>query len=72
VSDSQGGYRGGSCFAMNPTGDEEYHCWTQEPAIIEAIQGINPDSYIYFGWDANGSCTYVVVTTDSARIPKSL
>lgn len=46
-------------------------CGTSDPVYANLLQSLTPDSYVYFAWDAAGTCTSMVVRTESCLDPKS-
>jgi hypothetical protein len=60
-----------SCSATNADGVWATCATQNQPAISQTISAINGDSYIYFSWDANGTCTQISVTNASYYGPKA-
>jgi hypothetical protein len=50
--------------------DKRINCFTQDPAMIEAIHSIGDYSFITFHWDANFECTFVGTSTQSFYLPE--
>jgi hypothetical protein len=46
-------------------------CFSDSPALVEAVKAIGDFSYITFRWNANGDCTYVGNSTQSIYLPSS-
>jgi hypothetical protein len=64
-------YTGGvsaSCFATNSAGVSR-NCYTNNADMIAAIQSISSESYIYFQWNTDGTCSYVFVENSSRFKP---
>ncbi|WP_163991071.1 hypothetical protein [Pyxidicoccus caerfyrddinensis] len=53
--------------AANVTGS----CGTSDPAYINVLNSMTDDAYVYFAWDAAGTCTTMVVESMSCLDPKS-
>ncbi len=45
-------------------------CGTSDPAFISMMQAMDESAYVYFSWDASGTCTNLVVVNDSCYEPK--
>lgn len=45
-------------------------CGTSDPLYTNLLQSMTPDSYVYFAWDAGGTCTTMVVENESCLDPK--
>ena len=62
---------GGSaqCYARNLAGLSR-SCSTANPTLLEAIHALNGDSYLIFGWNAAGQCTFINVSNTSLTVPK--
>jgi len=45
-------------------------CYTTDPSIFKAAQGITGDSYLSLDFDSSGICTYLLVTRSSIWAPK--
>jgi hypothetical protein len=58
----------GVCEAQNSKGVNVY-CYTTDAPMITAISSVR-DGYLTFTWDANGKCTYVYTSNNSAYAPK--
>ena len=59
-----------SCHATNSAGLSR-SCTTTNAALIEVIRSISPESYIYFVWNTDGTCNYVLVENSSRWKPAS-
>jgi len=60
----------GSCYARNRDGVTR-SCSTTSSTLLANIRSMNGDSYIYFKWDEDGTCTTVTVENGSTTRPKS-
>jgi hypothetical protein len=58
------------CVARNSAGTVS-SCGTSDPAYVNMLQTLNPDSYVYFAWDEAGTCTSLVIENVSCLEPKS-
>ena len=58
------------CYVTNAAGQGRT-CTTTNPALIDVIREIGPESYIYFQWNADGTCNYVLVENSSRFKPGS-
>jgi len=63
------GYAGSSptslyCFAQNSAGTY-CGCGSSDPHLIAVAQSMTSDPYLYFGWDANSTCSWLRVEEDS-------
>ncbi|MCP3143010.1 hypothetical protein [Pyxidicoccus xibeiensis] len=45
-------------------------CGTSDPVYVNMLQAMTSDSYVYFGWDAAGTCTNLIVQNSSCLDPK--
>lgn len=59
-----------SCVARNGAGTVS-SCGTSDPVYVDMLQTLNSDSYVYFAWDAAGTCTSMIVENMSCLEPKS-
>jgi hypothetical protein len=59
-----------SCYATNNLGLSR-SCTTTNTALIEVIRSISSESYIYFQWNTDGTCSYVFVDNGSRWKPAS-
>lgn len=59
-----------SCFATNAAGLART-CTTGNAQLIDVIRHIGPESYIYFQWNTDGTCNYVLVENNSRFKPGS-
>lgn len=59
-----------SCYATSSAGLSR-SCTTNNAALIEVIRSISAESYIYFLWNADGTCNYVLVENSSRWKPAS-
>lgn len=59
-----------SCFATNAAGLGRT-CTTSNAGLIEVIRHATPESYIYFQWNTDGTCNYVLVENNSRFKPGS-
>lgn len=55
------------CRAVDAQGRIGY-CFAYSPNMIEAVRGLTSSSFLAFGWDASGVCTYVQVSNLSDYI----
>jgi hypothetical protein len=58
------------CFARNLAGLSRA-CSTPNPTHLAAIHSLSGDSYLIFGWDAAGQCTFINVQNSSLTVPKN-
>ncbi len=58
-----------NCFARNLAGLYR-SCSTANPTHLAAIHALNADSYLLFGWNASGQCTFISVQNSSLTVPK--
>jgi hypothetical protein len=58
----------GTCIATNAAGTSRT-CTTTNAALIEVIRSLTPESYLYFQWNVDGTCSYVLVETSSRFKP---
>lgn len=58
------------CFAQGPTSPMGT-CYSTSAALVEAARDIHGDSYLYFAWDASGTCTHINVANASQYSPKT-
>ncbi len=59
-----------SCYATNSAGLSR-SCTTTNAALIEVIRSIGSESYLYFQWNTDGTCSYVFVDNGSRWKPAS-
>ncbi|MFZ5638425.1 MAG: hypothetical protein ACOY82_17750 [Pseudomonadota bacterium] len=59
-----------SCYATNSAGLSR-SCTTSNAALIDVIRSIGSESYIYFTWNTDGTCNYVLVENSSRWKPAS-
>lgn len=45
-------------------------CNSNDPDLISVVGNISSDSYVNFGWDAAGVCTFITIDNDSRWAPK--
>ena len=67
-------YSDGSIFVTCQANDQNGNwafCSSSNPAMVAAAQSIGSDSYVYFSWDANYSCTAIQVENNSWTTPKN-
>jgi hypothetical protein len=57
------------CVATNSAGTTRM-CSSTEPGIIQAVQSINSDSFVFFEFNGSGDCTSVQVEAFSHYAPK--
>lgn len=70
VPDGVGGiYTFGFCQAQDATG-VYCDCFTENADLIQAIRGISDYSFISFGWDVDGNCTRIGISTQSFYLDK--
>ncbi len=60
-----------TCSARNVS-NVTVACTSTDINLIEAVHSINSDSYIRFGWNADGHCTSLTIGTYSQYMPKEL
>lgn len=60
-----------NCYATNSAGLSR-SCTTSDPAMMSAIRGIGSESYVYFQWNTDGTCSYVFVENGSRWKPASV
>lgn len=58
------------CYVTNAAGLGR-SCTTSNPALIDVIRTIGPESYIYFQWNTDGTCNYVLIENSSRFKPAS-
>lgn len=58
----------GSCAATNAAGTSRT-CTTTNAALLEVIRTLTPESYVYFQWNTDGTCSYVLVENSSRFKP---
>jgi hypothetical protein len=46
-------------------------CVTKDPELLAIARSASGDSYVYFSWDASGSCTDILVSAASYLAPKA-
>lgn len=63
-----GGTSSGNCYAVNNAGVSRT-CYTTNANLIETIRSIGDDSYIYFQWNTDGTCSYILVDKGSRFRP---
>lgn len=59
-----------TCYATNSAGLSR-SCTTSNVAMIDVIRSISSESYIYFMWNTDGTCNYVLVENSSRWKPAS-
>ena len=57
-----------SCYATNASGLSR-SCSTSNAAHLTVIRSITPESYIYFVWNTDGTCNYILVDNGSRFKP---
>ena len=57
------------CQARNATGTSR-SCYSNDPNMADAVAGISDDGYMFFMWDASGTCTYLEVDKFSYYGPR--
>ncbi len=60
-----------SCFATTATGLSR-SCSTGNAALIEVARSVGPESYIYFQWNTDGTCNYILVDNSSRFKPAAV
>lgn len=60
-----------SCFASTAAGLSR-SCSTGNAALIEVARSIGPESYIYFQWNPDGTCNYILVENGSRFKPAAV
>jgi hypothetical protein len=58
----------GICYAANATGVSR-SCSTSNPDLLNIIRSLTPESYIYFQWNTDGTCNYILVENSSRFKP---
>lgn len=61
----------GNCSAVTSAGVSR-SCSTGNAAMIDTIRSIGPESYIYFQWNADGTCNYILVENSSRFKPAAV
>jgi hypothetical protein len=56
------------CFAVNAT--VNVSCYSSSPALVRSLQSASDSAYIWFSWDANGTCTGLDILKGSHLEPK--
>jgi hypothetical protein len=57
-------------FCQATTADEVAgFCETEDPVLVESIDGLSDYSFITFGWNADGTCRALGFSTQSFYIP---
>lgn len=56
------------CYATNAAGLAR-GCTTSDAGMMETIRHVTPESYIYFQWNADATCNYVLVDNGSRFKP---
>lgn len=56
------------CYATNAAGVYR-SCMTTDPGLIAVARSINSESYLWFVWNAAGTCTSIVVSLGSQYKP---
>lgn len=64
-----GGGSYANCTAQDAAGTYVM-CWSYDPEIVQAARSMNGDSFIAFGWEKNGECSYLAVENFSHIEPK--
>lgn len=60
-----------TCQATNSSGTTASCMKYQAPqAMVNAVMNLESDGYLYFQWDASGTCTYVLTETSSHWAPR--
>lgn len=57
-----------SCYGTNSAGLSR-SCSTNNPAHLAVIRSISSESYIFFQWNTDGTCSYVFVENSSRFKP---
>jgi hypothetical protein len=57
-----------NCYAVNAAGVGRT-CYTVNTNMVEAIRSISDESYIYFQWNTDGTCSYVLIDKGSRFRP---
>ena len=60
-----------SCYATDATGHVG-SCYSFNASLIAAVNGLSDDSYVAYGWDANGQCLNLTAIRGSRFAPKAL
>lgn len=60
-----------SCFATTATGLSR-SCSTGNAGLIEMARSVGPESYIYFQWNTDGTCNYILVENSSRFKPAAV
>jgi hypothetical protein len=59
----------GYCEARNSLGTTR-GCTTNNADFFLNIVGLNDESFVRFGWDTNGTCTFLLIQKSSVYAPK--
>jgi hypothetical protein len=59
------------CRATNAAG-LTHICSTGNPALLDMIDSIGPESYVYFQWNTDGACSYLLVEQNSRFKPAAV
>jgi hypothetical protein len=68
VAGNAGGSASVACAARD-INEDEYFCFSFDPALIEAAKSISPYSFVLFVYDESGECTNLLVSVRSHHIP---
>ena len=60
----------GACVAFPNTNTSGISCSTQDAGMLAVMRSVSGDSNVFFQADSAGNCVNVVVTNDSANMPK--
>jgi len=58
----------GFCQASDAAGVTAY-CWTQTADLLDVIENVSDYSFVTFGWNAEGQCQTIGISTQSFYIP---
>ncbi len=58
----------GYCTATNAAGTSRT-CTTTNAALLDVIRTLTSESYVYFQWNTDGTCSYVLVENSSRYKP---
>lgn len=61
----------GFCQAQGSNGEKGF-CTTQDPKLLQSLRLLSSYSYINFGWNVDGNCTSIDISTQSFYIPEHL
>jgi len=59
----------GYCTARDANGLTR-SCSSIDARMVNTMRALNGDSYLYFEWDGDGNCVYIIVENISSTLPK--